>query len=142
MLGQNWNNIKISLLSILITSFILITFYESQTTNKIINDPYMPRICRTENQLIQKRMSRFVNLPNRENFSLILNEFGMSTMIELGVAQGQFALSLLANWDPAVFKHYHGLDAWGLKRKDGKGEFPDYYDMVSWRLNNLYGKNH
>jgi hypothetical protein len=147
---HNYNMSRITLATIATALLILVVLYKGNGQADMSSPLRSSHDCEMksidsergfgDNKPTREKVSRIHNLPRRENFSHILNEFGMSTMIELGVAQGQFADILLVNWNPSVFKHYYGIDAWGLKRKDGLGFFPDYYELVSKRLNSKYGK--
>jgi hypothetical protein len=55
-------------------------------------------------------LKREIKIKSRNELPLLLNKLGLTTMIEIGVKEGEYADAVLSQWP--IFNHYWGIDAW------------------------------
>jgi predicted O-methyltransferase YrrM len=136
-------------LALVLIAFSLAIFYGfSSSTSK---EPLTSEVIAKHMQaFINSKLEKKINihemdeLKDRTELPILLNYFKYKTMIEIGVQQGGFAMTLLSQWPE--FKHYYGIDPWEQQKnyKDGNNLDTDkqskLYQQTLKLLTEEYGK--
>jgi predicted O-methyltransferase YrrM len=92
----------------------------------------------------EKKSPGVYNITDRNELHILLNKFRFKTMIEIGVASGEYAALMLEKWKG--FEHYYGIDAWENQKNykvpanlDNEGHNKNY-EITRNKLESKYGK--